>query len=166
MSTTSATANPVNNLQYQSVATASSAAASAATATGANQALGASDFLSMLTTELKNQDPLNPMDDTQSVAQLAQFSSLQATETMSTQFSNFESNFAVSQASGMLGDSVTVSTTDATGNSSNVSGTVKSIQVINGAPQFTMTDASGNAIVDGTGTPIEFSTSQITAITK
>jgi flagellar basal-body rod modification protein FlgD len=34
-------------------------------------------FLKLLVTQLKNQDPLNPQDGTQFVAQLAQFSSLE-----------------------------------------------------------------------------------------
>jgi flagellar basal-body rod modification protein FlgD len=142
------------------------ASTSGATTTGANQVLGATDFLTLLTTQLQNQDPLNPVDDTQSVSELAQFSALQATTTMSTNFANFQSNFAVGQASGMLGDNVTVATTDATGNASTVSGTVKSIQVINGSPEFTMVDSSGNAVVGSNGTPIQFTTSQITTISK
>jgi len=159
---TEASALPINSLINSGTSTSTTTPA----ATGSNQSIGATDFLSLLTTELKNQDPLNPVDSTQSVAQLAQFSALQATTTMSTNFTNFESNFAVSQASGLLGESVTVATTDANGNSATTSGTVKSIQVINGSPQFTMVDSSGNAIAGSNGTPIEFTTSQIVGITK
>jgi len=39
--------------------------------------LGKMDFLKLLTTQLTHQDPLNPMQDTQFVAQLAQFSGLE-----------------------------------------------------------------------------------------
>jgi flagellar hook assembly protein FlgD len=106
------------------------------------------------------------MDDTQSVAQLAQFSSLQATTTLSSNFSAFESNFAVSQASGLLGQTVTVASADASGNATTVTGTVGAIQVVNGSPQFTLTNSSGNPIVGTNGTPTEFTTSQITAISK
>jgi hypothetical protein len=66
----------------------------------------------------------------------------------------------------MLGESVTVSSTDASGNSSTVSGTVNSIQVVNGQPEFTMTDSSGNPIVGTDGTPIQFTTTQIVGIAK
>lgn len=40
-------------------------------------ALGKDDFLTMLLTQLQNQDPLNPVDSTEYTAQLAQFSSLE-----------------------------------------------------------------------------------------
>ena len=137
-----------------------------AAATGSNAPLSENDFLTLLTTQLQNQDPLNPMDDTQSVAELAQFSALQATTSLSTSFNAFESNFAVSQASAMLGKSVTVSSTDSTGASSTIAGTVNAIQVVNGAPQFTMVDSSGNAIAGTNGTPTEFNPSQILTISQ
>lgn len=41
-----------------------------------NQQLGENDFLKLLVTQLKNQDPLKPMDNTAFVAELAQFSQL------------------------------------------------------------------------------------------
>jgi flagellar basal-body rod modification protein FlgD len=42
----------------------------------ATKSLGQTDFLRLLTTQLKEQDPFNPTDNTQMVAQMAQFSSV------------------------------------------------------------------------------------------
>src|SRR5512141_1710679 len=43
----------------------------------AKNTLGKDDFLKLLTTQMQHQDPLNPMDNTQFVAQLAQYSSVE-----------------------------------------------------------------------------------------
>ena len=40
------------------------------------QQLGQSDFLRLMTAQLSHQDPFNPIDNQQMVAQMAQFSSL------------------------------------------------------------------------------------------
>ena len=128
------------------------------------QIMGSNDFLKLLTTELQNQDPMKPMDDTQSVAQLAQFSALSATQELNQSFQNFQSNFGVMQASGLIGKKVTVVSTDGTGNSSNISGTASSIAVQNGVPYFTMTGTDGKEITDKNGQPLLFATNSIVGI--
>lgn len=45
--------------------------------TGSMQTLGKNDFLNLLVTKLQNQDPMNPSQDEEFVAQLAQFSTLE-----------------------------------------------------------------------------------------
>jgi len=68
-------------------ATSSSAAATAtaSTSSSSNSALSESQFLKLLTQQLENQDPLQPEDDTQFLAQMAQFTSLQETNTLNQQ---------------------------------------------------------------------------------
>ncbi len=149
------TTAPVQSLPSQSSSTSS---------TASNQTLGSQQFLQLLTTELQNQDPLSPMDDTQSVAQLAQFSALQATNELNTSFQNFQSNFGVMQASALIGKSVTVVTPNSTGSTSSQSGTVNSIAVQNGQPYFTMTGSDGKPLTDNNGQPLLFSTSEIVGI--
>jgi flagellar basal-body rod modification protein FlgD len=46
--------------------------------------LGQSDFLKLMTAQLKNQDPFSPVDNTQMVAQMAQFSSVAGISEMNT----------------------------------------------------------------------------------
>lgn len=50
----------------------------------ANNQLDQADFLQLLTTQLKNQDPTKPLDGQQFMAQLAQFSTLNAIIEMKT----------------------------------------------------------------------------------
>ena len=45
--------------------------------------MGQREFLLLFTTQLQNQNPLDPMDNEAFVAQLAQFSQLEATVSMS-----------------------------------------------------------------------------------
>ena len=126
--------------------------------------LGEDAFLKLLTTQLQNQDPLHPMDDTQSVAQLAQFSALQASNELKTAFQTFESNFSVMQSAGLLGKTVSAQSTDANGNVSTVTGTVKTIAVINGQPQFTLAGKDGKLLVDSNGNRVQLPASAILSI--
>ena len=172
MAVTSATSAASSSLPIYSLIKNGSTATGTTTSTAASSTqdaaitsqLGPSAFLTLLTTQLSNQDPLSPMDDTQSVSQLAQFSALQASDNLQTSFSNFQSNFAVLQSSQLIGATVTVNSTDAGGNSSSITGIVKSISVLNGVPQLTLTDSQGNVITGSNGAPETFTTSQITAI--
>ena len=65
------TVNGVNGTQASAASTAQ-----AATRATKDQ-LGKMDFLNLLVTQLRYQDPLNPMDDRDFLAQLAQFSALE-----------------------------------------------------------------------------------------
>jgi len=60
----------------------SSAAATTSASTAAGGTLGKDSFMQLLVTQLHYQDPLNPMDNTEFTAQLAQFSQLEAMENM------------------------------------------------------------------------------------
>ena len=50
--------------------------------------LGKDAFLTLLVTQLQHQDPLSPQDNSEFIAQLAQFSSLEALQNLSTNTNN------------------------------------------------------------------------------
>jgi flagellar basal-body rod modification protein FlgD len=158
MSTTAST----GGLPIDQLITSNQNAAPPASSLGSQ--LGEDAFLKLLTTQLQNQDPLHPMDDTQSVAQLAQFSSVQAMTELKSAFGAFQSNFSVMQSAGLLGKTVSAQSTDAHGNVTSVTGVVKTISVINGQPEFTLADKSGKLLVDGKGNPLQLPTSAILSI--
>ena len=133
-------------------------------ASSLSQQLGEDAFLKLLTTQLQNQDPLKPMDDTQSVAQLAQFSALQSSNELKSSFASFQSNFAVMQSAGLIGKAVSAQSSDGSGNVTTVSGTVKTISIVDGTPEFTMADASGKLLVNAAGVPLQLPTSAILSI--
>jgi len=76
---------------------------------GANDGMGKLEFLQLLTAQLQHQDPMDPMDDKQFIAQLAQFTSLE--QSMQTNKKLDELNMAMggmasAQVTGLIGKSV------------------------------------------------------------
>lgn len=66
-------------------------------------------FLTMLTTQLQNQDPLNPMDNAQMTSQLAQISTLEGIQGLNTTLTKLLSSYNTSQAlqaAGAIGSQV------------------------------------------------------------
>ena len=73
----------------------------ASASTGA-ETLGQADFLKLMTAQLKNQDPFSPVDNTQMVAQMAQFSSLQGITDMNTTLKAISDKLGATTASDAL----------------------------------------------------------------
>jgi flagellar basal-body rod modification protein FlgD len=72
-----------------------------------NNELGQAAFLELMITQMNNQNPLNPQDNSEFVAQLAQFSSVEGLERLNKNFTSFMSNNAL-QASSLVGRNVSV----------------------------------------------------------
>jgi flagellar basal-body rod modification protein FlgD len=89
----------------------SNATSSAGLVSGANSTLDKTAFLKLLIEQLKHQDPLKPQDDTQFIAQLAQFSSLeqsmQTNSALST-MTNVLQGDSNAQATSLVGKSATL----------------------------------------------------------
>ncbi len=72
-------------------------------------------FLTMLTAQLKNQDPMNPMDNSQMTTQLAQLNMVDGINQVNTMLQSMMDNFATSQANeatAMVGRAVLVGGSD------------------------------------------------------
>lgn len=70
--------------------------------TGNKSELDRNAFLRLLTTQLAHQDPLNPMEDKEFVAQLAQFSSLEQLNNISESLGEFKEVFARQEMQGAV----------------------------------------------------------------
>lgn len=79
-----------------------------------SQQLGKDDFLKLLITQLTNQDPTSPMEDTQFISQMAQFSSLEQMTNMNESFNKMASMINSSQAASTLGRTVEIDIGDTT----------------------------------------------------
>jgi flagellar basal-body rod modification protein FlgD len=77
--------------------------------------LGKDDFLRLLITQLRYQDPLNPLDQNQFMTQTAQFSSLEALQNIDHGLSSLQTTMngsALTQAAGLLGRTALASGAD------------------------------------------------------
>jgi flagellar basal-body rod modification protein FlgD len=85
------------------------------------------DYMKLLVTQLQNQNPLEPMDNNQMAAQLAQLSQLGQTELLNTKFADVLSTSQRSYASSLVGKEVSFAYADEAGNTQLASGTVAGI---------------------------------------
>ena len=86
------------------------------------------DFMKLLITQLKTQDPTNPMNDKEFMGQMAQMTSLKQMNQMADNMKNFTKDFTFSKAVGLVNK--TVSWVDDNGGMKD--GVVESIKVRNG----------------------------------
>jgi flagellar basal-body rod modification protein FlgD len=80
-------------------------------ATPQNTSMGQTEFLTLFTTQLKNQDPTDPVKNEAFVAQLAQFSQLEATTAMKTSMNSLVSSMSNDRmlgAASLMGKQVAV----------------------------------------------------------
>lgn len=114
---------------------------------GAAAGMGKDDFMQLLIAQLKNQDPMKPMEDKEFVTQLAQFSSLEAIEKMTARMEELTGSQALVQAATLLGKQVTAKLESG----EVVTGTISQVKMIDGQP---------TAVVNGK----EIDTSLITSV--
>lgn len=119
------------NAYSATAATATAKSASSSSRTAKGSALDMQDFLNLLAAQLTNQDVLNPSTDTEFIAQMAQFTSLQAMQTLT------EISYAQHGVS-MVGKNVIVASFDEKGNYTEDTGVVTNAKFLNGAVTITV----------------------------
>lgn len=87
--------------------------------------LGKDAFMTLLVTQMQNQDPLNPSSDTEFISQLAQFSSLEQMENLNVALAN-------QSALGLVGRNVIVNIDGADAGKGQVAGFVEYVEIKDG----------------------------------
>lgn len=97
-------------------------------------ALGKDAFMTLLVTQMQNQDPLNPSSDTEFISQLAQFSSLE-------QMENLNSTLTNQNAFAMVGKNVIINVGQSEGKVTNtVAGYVQYVEIKDGKAYLAIND--------------------------
>ena len=137
--------------------TATSGAATTEATRQPTQAMDSELFLTLLVTQLRNQDPSSPMDTNDMIAQTTQLASMeQLTNMAGTSEENFSLQMRMA-AAGLIGQTVTYK--DETGTS--ISGTASSVSFMYGVPTVSVNgvdvllDAISGVVAAGTATKPE-----------
>ena len=106
MSTVNSTSSTIPGTSSLSTAAASQSMSSGA---GANQTLGQSDFLKLMTAQMTHQDPTAPMTNGDFLSQMAQFGTVDGIKGLQTSFNNFSTSMGSNQslqATNLIGKTV------------------------------------------------------------
>ena len=95
------------------------------TASPKKASLDYDSFLTLLIAQLKNQDPTEPQDSAQYIAQLATFSNVEQSIKTNAKLDELMTTFALSQAEGLIGRTVTSA-------DGSITGKVDSVKIITG----------------------------------
>ncbi len=111
--------------------------------------LGKDDFLKLFITELRYQNALNPVDDREMLAQMAQFTSLEQVQNMSAVVDELARAQRATQATALIGRTITATTEEG----EELSGVVSAV---------TFADGEVLLVVDGKEIPL----SQVTGVSQ
>jgi flagellar basal-body rod modification protein FlgD len=70
---------------------------------GFTSSMGRDQFLNLLVTQMRNQNPLDPINDSEFIAQLAQFSTLEGIEKLNTNFGDMLKLQQLTQGANLVG---------------------------------------------------------------
>jgi flagellar basal-body rod modification protein FlgD len=130
-------------------ATGSSTTSTTSSTTSSTDAptLGYNDFLQLLLAQMQNQDPLNPTDSTEYVSQLASFSNVEQGINMNTKLDQLLVDSNISQASTMVG--LTITSADGA-----TTGVVKSVRIDSSGATAVLAD--GSQVPVGAGVTVSY----------
>ncbi|GGL44079.1 flagellar hook capping FlgD N-terminal domain-containing protein [Sporolactobacillus putidus] len=141
-----------------SVPATTAAGSASTTQSNPNSTLNKNDFLKLLVAQLTNQDPSSPLDNTQMVSQLAQFSSLEQTQNMTSAIDQLvasQTDSGLSSRATMIGKEITWQLAADSSSStapSPVSGIVGAVTIKNGQISYMTKD--GQSVDPSTVTEI------------
>jgi flagellar basal-body rod modification protein FlgD len=96
------------------------------------QTLDQQDFLKLLVAQMTSQDPLKPTQDTEFIAQMAQFSALEQSKTMQSDMAQMRGDQQFLQAYSLLGQTVSLRVDENT----TAEGIVAAVQTVEGTPKL------------------------------
>ncbi|ATQ69859.1 MULTISPECIES: flagellar hook assembly protein FlgD [Methylosinus] len=114
---------------------ASTTSTSSSSTSSSSTTLGYDQFLTLLVTEMQNQDPTNPVDSTQTVSQLASFSAVEQQVKTNDTLTSMLASQSLTQAQSFIGKTVTSA-------DGSVSGVVASVTIGSSSQTATLTDGS------------------------
>jgi flagellar basal-body rod modification protein FlgD len=104
-----------------------------------NGALGKDAFLKMFVAQLQHQDPMNPMNDTEFMGQMASFSTLEQVSNLALANERIANNLTSTSAIGLIGRTVTYVGAD----EQTHTGTVEKVTTVDGKPSLTVAGVDG-----------------------
>ncbi|MGG5252945.1 flagellar hook assembly protein FlgD [Neobacillus sp. SM06] len=116
-----------------------------------SSSLGKDDFLKILMTQLQNQDPLNPLQDKDFIAQMATFSTLEQMTNLGATMDKFVKQNQLLEASALIGKTVTYQNDQ----QQEQSARIKSVSVKDGNVLYQLDDADKTTVAAAQITKIE-----------
>lgn len=111
--------------------------------------LGQDDFLELMTQQLKNQDPMKPMDNGEFLGQMAQFSTVSGIESMQASLESLTQTFSSSQtlqSVQLVGQEVLIENPELSLDSNGDTGGRFDLDATSGDVQLNISDSAGNLV--------------------
>jgi flagellar basal-body rod modification protein FlgD len=130
MTVSAASVSALSSATTKSATSAAGTDSSSTSKIGNAAGMGKDDFMQLLVAQLKNQDPMKPMDDKEFVTQLAQFSALEASQKMTETIEALSASEMIVQAATLIGKQATAKLP--TGET--VTGVISQVKIQDGKP--------------------------------